>query len=266
MADDFEPQEETEEGAPEWMVTFADMMSLLLTFFILLLSFATMDAKKFQMAADSMREAFSFTALPIPGKARPQTSNGASEPTTQTFRPRRQRSRKEQVAEMQHSAQTQVLQAIKQQVDSYIRQEDLEAFVKTELGDRGLMIVNSDPLSFPSAGADLSDNSIQYLDALLPIISKSDFDVLIEGHTDNQPIRTSEFASNWELSTARASRFARYLIERGINPERLSVHGYAEFRPVAPNNSEANRAKNRRIEILLGYPNTDGKIAGLTGY
>lgn len=250
MAQDFEFQKE-EEGAPDWIVTFADMMSLLLTFFVLMLSFAVMDAEKFKAAADSMREAFSFTALPIPGKVQ-EAASGESTPATQsTVTPALNHS--EQISPLHQDVRKATFQKIKQYIDSYIDREKLGATVQTKLTDKGLIIVNSDPLSFPSGKANLEPNSIRYLEALLPVLAETDFDIMIEGHTDDRPIETTEFPSNWELSTARASRFARYLVDRGVKPNRLSVHGYAEFQPVAPNDTEESRAKNRRIEILMGY-------------
>ncbi len=87
---------------------------------------------------------------------------------------------------------------------------------------------------------------------LAPILEKSDNHVRIEGHTDNVPINTAEFSSNWELSTRRATEVVRHLIEKyGFQPGRISASGYAEYRPVAPNDTEQNRALNRRIEIIL---------------
>lgn len=260
MADDpINPGGGEEEGAPEWMVTFADMMSLLLTFFILLLSFASMDVERFKALADSMRESFTFNGLPIPGKSRP-ASNAPGKPEA----PRITAAQISDPSTAQISTQDQVnrqrLQEVKQQIDAYITSADLELFIQTELTGNGLLIVNSDPLSFPPGGASLEENSVKYLEALLPALARYDYDVIIEGHTDNMPIQTAEFPSNWELSTARASRFARYLIDRGIAPDRLSVTGYAEFNPVVPNDTEENRARNRRIEILLKYDSDDSSM------
>ncbi len=225
-------------GAPMWIVTFADMMSLLLCFFVLLLSFSAIDAEKFRQAAESLREALSFEGGAIESVAKPQ---GSISPDL-----RSQGSPKTAI-----DKDMERLKLAQKEIDDYIENAGLADHVQTSIeGDR-LKVVNSNPLNFPPGKAQLLESSQQYLDALLPVLQRFEFMIHVEGHTDDRPIETMQFKSNWELSAARAANFVRYLEDNGANPEDLVVIGYGPHRPIAPNDSEESRARNRRIEILL---------------
>lgn len=231
--------EDSAPGAPAWIVTFADMMSLLLCFFVLLLSFSVMDAKKFKAVADSLREAFSFSAAPVPGKP-------VSESTPQSLdRP------DQQVVYADQESFEEQLQDAKKEIDQYIANAGLSEHIQTKISSNYLEIINSNPLNFPPGKAELLESSLQYLDALIPVLKRPDFRIIVEGHTDDVPISTVTYRSNWELSAARAASFVSYLEEHGVDPEHLVVHGYGPNRPVAPNDTQANRARNRRIEIMV---------------
>lgn len=236
-------------GAPSWIVTFADMMTLLLCFFVLLLSFSSMDAEKFKAVANSLRQAFSYVQAPVPGpKSSPGSAGG--KPTIMPNTP-------VQANYKEH------LKVAKEEIDWYIANEGLSEHIQTEIVDDHLKVVNSNPLNFPAGEASLLPSSFAYLDMLLPVLQKFDFQIIIEGHTDDRPINTAEFRSNWELSAARAASFVLYLEANGVDSKRLSVHGYGPNRPIAPNDSPDNRARNRRIDILLKEPNLDTRTAAL---
>jgi chemotaxis protein MotB len=239
--DDF-PAEEASGGAPGWIVTFADMMSLLLCFFVLLLSFSVMDAEKFRAVAESLKEAFSFQVKPIPGEAQMESSFQASDS---------QRPGETQTIVVKSDSFAERLQEAKKEIDNYIEKAGLSEHIQTKLSSSYLEIVNSNPLNFPPGQAELLESSLQYLDALLPVLKDSDFRIVVEGHTDNVPINTVAYRSNWELSAARAASFVSYLEEHGVDSERLVVHGYGPNRPLAPNDNDENRARNRRIEIMI---------------
>jgi chemotaxis protein MotB len=230
-------------GAPAWIITFADMMSLLLCFFVLLLSFSTMDLEKFKAVAESMREAFQFTAAPVPG------------PATEVAAPRPQIIQTERSPVLlDPEAYQQHLQSAKHEIDLYIDDQGLSEYIETKIEGEHLKVVNSNPLNFPAGEAKLLESSLKYLDMLSTVLQKFDFQIIVEGHTDDRPINTAEFRSNWELSAARAASFVLYLESRGVDPQRLAVHGYGPHRPIASNNSEESRARNRRIEVLLKEP------------
>jgi chemotaxis protein MotB len=118
--------------------------------------------------------------------------------------------------------------------------------------ERGVVIRVLDKAFFDEGKAELKDGAKGALDKIAPIIKSVDNHVRIEGHTDNVPINTNEFKSNWELSVRRATEVVRYFVEkRGLPPERISATGYAEYRPIVQNDSPKNKALNRRIEIIV---------------
>jgi chemotaxis protein MotB len=238
------PEEEESSGSPGWIITFADMMSLLLCFFVLLLASSSIDARKFKEAADSLRKAFQFTEASVPGD-RTMTTPAENDKTPTRPTP------KQAMMRASIDSDEQRLLSAKREIDDYIRRSGLSKYIQTQIGDDNLQIVNSNPLNFPPGEAELLESSQQYLDALLPILDGVDFQIIVEGHTDNVPINTTQFMSNWELAAARAASFVRYLEDHGIDPTRLSVHSYGPHRPVASNETEDDRARNRRIEIKL---------------
>ncbi len=124
---------------------------------------------------------------------------------------------------------------------------------------RGLVIRFTGQLLFNLGEADIREEGEDVLLRVADIIREVPNDVLVEGHTDNLPINTPEFPSNWELSTARATRVIRYFIENeDIDPDRLSASGYSEYQPLRPNDTPENRAENRRVEIVLLNPDYMG--------
>lgn len=227
-----EEEEEGGGGAPAWMATFADLCSLLLTFFVLLLSFAEMDIIEFKAALGSVKNALGVITK------RPGHLEGSS-PTPINFEDsnaaeKSERGMPEELVPIQRLIQTKQLNGTME------------------------LIVNEDNIIlrvhelFPSGTADLLPKDFVQLDIITALVRLYSQPANIEAHTDDRPIRTTQFPSNWELSAARAAAVARYLERAGqVDPERLAPTGYASHRPLAPNDSEANRAKNRRVDIVL---------------
>lgn len=127
---------------------------------------------------------------------------------------------------------------------------------QVEINKEGLKITLEEKGNLPffeSGKAELTDQIIENINKILPALKKlsKDYEIVVEGHTDNVPIATKEFASNWELSTARATSVVRYLIKNGIEPSHISAIGYGEYRPVAPNDTPENRQKNRRVVFFV---------------
>lgn len=218
---------EEEKTASTWLATYGDMVSLLLCFFILLYSFSSVDSQKFKQVVISLQEALGGILMGG-GAITDGIDAGGSEV---------------EIAQMED-----VLAEIQQ----YIEENGLQGAVVAEYEERGVVIRFMDTVLFDLAKANLKPDSVHILDKLAQVLLKVPNQVAIEGHTDNLPIQTAEFPSNWWLSTARANRVAEYLISgHDVAPERVSVVGYGEFRPLQPNTSAANRAKNRRVEILI---------------
>ncbi len=127
---------------------------------------------------------------------------------------------------------------------------------KVEINREGLRITLEEQGNLPffeSGKADITDEMVEVIDKIFPSLKKlsQDYEIIVEGHTDNVPINTAQFASNWELSTARATTVVKYLIAKGINPSKISAIGYGEFRPVVPNDTPQNRQKNRRVVFFV---------------
>lgn len=147
-------------------------------------------------------------------------------------------------------------QQAKKEAEQVVKEEKINAEVK--MTKEGLQISLEEqegrPL-FESGQAELSVEGLRVLDKLAPIFQKMENEVVVQGHTDDVPISTSKYESNWELSTARATKVVKYLIgQKGIPPPRMSAIGYGEYRPLVPNISPENRAKNRRVVFLVKNP------------
>jgi chemotaxis protein MotB len=143
-----------------------------------------------------------------------------------------------------------------QQIRVALSEEGLQEEVQLTLEKEGVSIQISTPMLFEPAEAELRAPSTQLLDRLSVALQKLDTEIRVEGHTDNVPINSEQFPSNWELSSARATAVLKYLIDRGLPPERLAAVGYGEFRPIDTNETEAGRHRNRRVEIFVRR--TDG--------
>jgi chemotaxis protein MotB len=218
-----EEEEPKEEGAPAWVVTFGDMMSLLLTFFVLLLSFSEVDAVKYRALSESLREAF--------GIHRGQTVFNNPKETE------KQETRKGTSGELFDSLKSIIPQSFPGAMPN---QRDGESTVVRVPGT----------LLFESGKATLKPEMLESLRTMAELLkSKPDVVLQVEGHTDDVPINTVQFASNWELSASRAIAVIRFFMAEGIPAERLSAAGYADSRPLVPNDGPENREVNRRVEF-----------------
>lgn len=221
-------------GAPDWIVSYGDMMSLLLCFFILLYSFSSLDAQKFQMVVLSLKGAFGV----LDGGRTLENADmlGGTEVMTESSG----------LLELAEMGKTTAM------IEAALQEHDLTGKVTLTAEERGLVVRLLDSALFESGKASLTAEARVTLDKIAAILELLSNKVRIEGHTDNRPINTRQFPSNWELSTARATTVIRYFIEQHkLDPMRLSAAGYGEFYPVAPNDSLINMAANRRIDIVL---------------
>ena len=251
-----EPAEEGEEGLPAWVMTFADLMSLLMCFFVLLLSFSEMDVLKFRQIAGSMKSAFGvqkvITAPEIPKGTsiiKQEYSPGKPEPTLIKV------IQQETIDIVRDNLKT--IDPVTENVEDLI--EKLIDALGTEIekgkleividGERLLVRINQED-SFNSGSAHLHKNFGTVLDKLTKVLNDSDGQIIVAGHTDNIPIKTTQYPSNWILSAARAASVVHYITHHGLNDvKRIQIRAHADTRPLVPNTSRANRAKNRRIEI-----------------
>ena len=221
-----------------WIVTFSDLMSLLLTFFILLFSFASIEEQKFKKLLESLRDAFGVQQVPEAG-TREGLEMIKSDVEEQVMA----------VDELGGLVQKE-MQEIQSQVEEFVMKNRLQGKVEVRTGDRGAVIVISDVVIFPVGEAEFNPEAYPILEKMAELLKQFPYKVRVEGHTDNVPIQTNRYPSNWELSTARAARIVRYFISKGIDPNRLSAEGFAHYRPIADNSTLEGRAKNRRVEIV----------------
>ena len=222
-------------GDAAWMATFADLATLLLTFFVLMLSFANMDVIKFRMALGSVKDALGVE-VEHPG----DVSALATSPI--------EMSKRESTDKLELMEEIQLLN----QVRDMIKQEGLDGEIEAELSERGVVVRVKGQVLFPLGKATLHKKASATLDTIIKLAKKMPYPMVVEGHTDSRPIRTAGFPSNWELSSARAIAAMRYIVAKGgLDPKRISVAGYAHMRPIASNKTAGGRTKNRRVEFVF---------------
>lgn len=226
-------QEECPAGAPAWMTTFSDLVTLLLTFFVLLLSMANMDEVKFNAAAKSMQDAFgSFSS---PARVEYRVPILPSAPVTRYSPIHQQSSQK-------------IYDRIQARLESLRLSKDVELIKKDE---NSIILRVKDSILFAPGIARLEPESYPILRSIADIIRPLPMDLRIEGHTDDTPISENKY-SNWDLSVARAVSVLRYYTQSKMFPlDRMAAVGYGKTRPVATNSDELSRAKNRRVDFLL---------------
>lgn len=222
-------------GAPAYMNTWGDMCTLLLCFFVMLLAMSTIDPTKFRVAASSFQNALSGVLESFPTILI----------TKDVFIPRM--GGDAQNKRMAVDAATKMKEKIKE--------EGLEDAVKVQVTETGIAIQIADPIGFESGSADVNPKLYGVLKDLANVINAAPTSLIrVEGHTDNVPIHSAKYPSNWELSSARALNVVRYMANNGdVDPSRMSAIGYGEYRPIAPNNTPENRKTNRRIEVYVDY-------------
>lgn len=211
-------------GAPLWNVTYGDMVTLVLCFFVALFAFSSIDAKKYQEVQLSLRAAFGGAGGVLSGN--PSVFN----------------------AQIMASPVEQMYQEIKKAVEDTKWKGQAEVTIT----ERGITISFKEKLFFNIGSAAIVSEAYPVLENVGKILKERKFPLRIEGHTCDLPIQSAQFPSNWELSAIRATNVAKFLITRvGFEPERISIAGYGQYHPLVPNDSEENRAKNRRVDIVV---------------
>jgi chemotaxis protein MotB len=271
------------ENDERWLLTYADMITLLMALFMVLFSISSVNISKYQTLQQSLKAAFSGSILPG-GRSIMQSgsqSTTAHTPATAEIpslvplnpvaaakaNPAIASSKANQSSASLNSKQLEAalnsmsaalreqasLASLKQKLDAYAKEHGLSHDVQTVIDRRGLVVrVLTDQLLFASGQATLQPAGFPLLNEVAQLLNvDKSHPITVEGHTDNIPISSSQYPSNWELSTDRATTVVRYLIAKGVNRERLGAVGYADLHPLASNATAAGRAKNRRVEIVL---------------
>lgn len=230
---------ECKAGAPEWMTTYGDMVTLLMAFFVMLFAFSNIDAQKFEQVMQS----FQGSAGILSGGVTINQNDLIFEALPES-----------NITETVQTVEDN-LEVLKETIQDYIELKELETEVSVEFDTRGLIIRFKDNALFDSGSANLkrsSEDILRFIGELLKNEEFMDRAVRVEGHTDNVPISTARFPSNWELSTTRSTNVIKFFINQAqIAPSRLSASGYGEYYPIADNATPEGRAKNRRVDIVI---------------
>jgi chemotaxis protein MotB len=250
------------EGPDErWLLTYADMITLLMALFIVMFAMSVVNTSKFEALSKSLSEAFNGSVvtggesiLQTGGNPKGQQSPKvtppipAIQPLIQKEFEKKQKTKTEGKEDQQAQ-----FQKVKRDLDSYVKKHNLSRKVETEITRRGLVIrLLTDNVLFESGEADIKSGAKPLLAKVASALQVADdHPINVEGHTDNVPISSSQYPTNWELSTARASSVVRFMIGRDVPAGKLGAVGYAQLHPIASNDSATGRSRNRRVEIVL---------------
>lgn len=237
--------EECKAGAPEWMVTYGDLVTLLMCFFVLLFAFSEIDAQKFEAVMESFQgsagvlesgKSLSEDALVF--DASPETDTTPETTETEDL----------EIVE-------EILAQMAEKLEEELSGQDLSDVIEFEISENKLIIRLTDNVLFDPARAEIKDDALGVLQILGETLQSDIFSLgnfRVEGHTDNLPINTIRFPSNWELSAARATSVLRYFRDEvGLAENRFAISGYADTQPVDTNDTPEGRARNRRVEIII---------------
>jgi chemotaxis protein MotB len=251
-----------------WLLTYSDLITLLMALFMVLFSISSVNKSKFESLQHALQDAFSGRILPggrsikeaggtdniaNPAPSAPESSlqpylGGRPKEATQTG------GMTASAAAQAASKEQQDFQKLKQQIDKLAQQKGLSGKVQTQVTQDGLLIrVLTDDLLFDSASAVPRPASMSLLHGVAGLLSSraADHQLIVQGHTDSQPIHSAQFPDNWALSTARAESVVRTFAHYGIAQARMTAAGRGEFKPIVPNASAGGRSLNRRVEILV---------------
>jgi chemotaxis protein MotB len=259
--------EAEKENGERWLLTYSDLITLLMIFFVVLYSMSKVDAQKFQAVAESLNKALGGgtpskidistnpagpslfqTGTPssqttVPGKGKDPNNSTYVDPTGSGAN--------KNSGQGNIDAEKMSIDAIKAKLDKFAADNGIQSTLVTSIEERGLVVSIQETLLFQSGSASITAQARAILEKVSTVLAAAPNLIRVEGHTDNLPIHTAQFPSNWELSVIRATNVVQILQSDGITPDRLSATGYGEYRPISPNDTDAERSKNRRIDLII---------------
>ncbi|QYR21615.1 flagellar motor protein MotB [Paenibacillus sp. sptzw28] len=245
-------KEHHEEHADEtWLIPYADLLTLLLALFIVLYAMSSVDSKKFEDMSKAFNIAFS-TGVGVLDNTTVVTNGQQMDNENKNNRRPDDSTNQDDLKALMKKEQED-LEKLKRQIDKYIQTNGLTTQLETKLNQSQLTITISDNALFPSGSASVKPEARKLALAIANILQQyPGYEIVVAGHTDNEPISTSEFQSNWDLSSSRAIRFMDVLLSnKKLDPKLFSAIGYGEYRPVDSNNTALGRSKNRRVEVSI---------------
>lgn len=236
-----------------WLLPYSDLLTLLVALFIVLFAMSEIDSEKYNQLSTVFQEEFSG------GTSFMEESNAPNESTVDIPEDEEEHEKPEDPKQVsKEDEELEELETIQEHINSYIKEEDLEEVFDTKLTDEGLLLTILNDISFDSGSAEVKERGQRLAKDVSELLyTDPPHQIVVSGHADDRPVYNAEFASNWELSVMRAINFMGLILENDqLDPGKFSAKGYGEHQPIVPNNSEANRAKNRRVEVLI-LPNYD---------
>lgn len=258
--------EAEKENGERWLLTYSDLITLLMIFFVVMYSMSKVDAQKFQAVAESLSKALGGgtpskvelstsptgpslfqTGTPsaktsVPGKGKDPNNTTNANPAESAAKNSGQGNTDEEKMSIDR---------IKAKLDKFAADNGIQSTLVNSIEERGLVVSIQETLLFESGSATITAQARSILEKVSTVLASAPNQIKVEGHTDNLPISTSQFPSNWELSVIRATNVVEILQHDGITPDRLSATGYGEYRPIVSNDTDANRSKNRRIDLII---------------
>jgi chemotaxis protein MotB len=215
------------ENLDRWLLTYADLITLLLAFFIVMYSMSQIDNKKFGQVSDALNTVLRGGESVL-------------------------RYREDPIKDGHGLLKLGNLRMVQQKIDERFKELGREGELQTEITERGLVVHILESALFDQGSASLKPRAMELLDLIAQQVTDKPNHVRVEGHTDDRPIQTAIYPSNWELSSSRATAVVRYYVENhSIPPDRISALGFGEYRPIVPNTSPENRARNRRVDVVI---------------
>lgn len=242
---------EEHENHERWLVSYADFITLLFAFFVVMYSLSSINEGKYRVLSDSIVQAFRSISvndsgkamiiqdLPMPSKALIGQKKSDASAKAEAVK----KAEREKAAKRVRDMADEIRRVLQPLADG--------GQVSVTEGAFGIKVEINAEVLFQPGEADLGQGAVDALDAVAQVLAPADFPIVIEGHTDNVPINTYRFPSNWELSAVRASSVVRLFVDNGVDPQRLTAAGYGDQRPVASNLSVEGRAQNRRVTLLM---------------
>jgi chemotaxis protein MotB len=256
--------EAEKENGERWLLTYADLITLLMIFFVVLYSMSKVDAQRFAAVAESLNKALGggtpakieLSTSPVgpslfqtgtPSSKTTAPGNGTDPNNTAYTKP----DASANASQGNGDTEKMSIDAIKAKLDKFAADNGIQTTLVTTTEERGLVVSIQETLLFESGSADITARARDILDKISTVLAVAPNQIKVEGHTDNLPINTAKFPSNWELSVIRSTNVVHILQHDGISPNRLSAAGYGEFRPISSNATDAGRGKNRRIDLII---------------
>jgi len=259
--------EAEKDNGERWLLTYSDLITLLMIFFVVLYSMSKVDAERFQAVAESLNKALGggvpakieMAKSPV-GPSLFQTGTPSStttvpgkgtDPNNTAHTNQDAKGENKNIGQGNADAENMSIEGIKAKLDKFASDNGIQAKLVSSIEERGLVVSIQETLLFESGSADVTTRARQILGNITTVLASAPNQIRVEGHTDNLPIHTTQFPSNWELSVIRSTNVVEILQNAGITPSRLSAVGYGEYRPIASNENADGQGRNRRIDLII---------------